>query len=268
MRGGDTVAILREIQHHGKSIPMEYHDVPCTMESPMVFWDWVNRRRVGEMQFMLQKDYTKSKNNPPQEDSEAMKTLAPFELALMRTLQRVKISGGKRERKFAKECGPSEPHLLTGTKLRKLVATTIQLLNLRENELAPFATFMGHDIRIHTEFYRLSSDTMKLAEVEDGVEDIDDDVVDDPKLQEDRDQHLQDSDSSSDSSAGSDFQQKKKENGSVRQRAVKEEEKTQGSVSQKRTRFSNEDSSKIVTFFARNIKNKIVPNKQDVEIFF
>ncbi|KAK3913909.1 Translation initiation factor IF-2 [Frankliniella fusca] len=81
----------REIQHHGKSIPMEYHDVPCTMESPMVFWDWVNRRRVGEMQFMLQKDYTKSKNNPPQEDSEAMKTLAPFELALMRTLQRVKI---------------------------------------------------------------------------------------------------------------------------------------------------------------------------------
>ncbi|KAK3913908.1 Anion exchange protein 4 [Frankliniella fusca] len=114
-------------------------------------------------------------------------------------------------RKFAKECGPSEPHLLTGTKLRKLVATAIQLLNLRENELAPFATFMGHDIRIHTEFYRLSSDTMKLAEVskillnlengsinrmrgliidevEDGVEDIDDDVVDDPKLQEDRDQ--------------------------------------------------------------------------------
>ncbi|KAK3932284.1 Isocitrate lyase [Frankliniella fusca] len=30
----------REIQHHGKSIPMEYHDVPCTMGSSMVFWDW------------------------------------------------------------------------------------------------------------------------------------------------------------------------------------------------------------------------------------
>jgi hypothetical protein len=40
-------------------------------------------------------------------------------------------------RKFARECDASDPSTLTGTRLRKHVATLTQLLNLRDNELDP-----------------------------------------------------------------------------------------------------------------------------------
>ena len=215
----------------------------------------LNRRRVGEIQAMLLQDYLKSKENPPQEDSDVMKCLSDVEKTLVKTLQRVEIRGKKGRgvpvlltedmqaavdalirmrvevgvpeenpylfpalhssaghhradvilRKFAGECGASDPSTLRGTRLRKHVATLTQLLNLRENELDALADFMGHDIRVHRQFYRLSSDTMQLAKiskvllnmerghvdrmrglnldevtVDDVVEDVDEEQVDDP----------------------------------------------------------------------------------------
>lgn len=56
--------------------------------------------------------------------------------------------------KLAKNSGASHPSLLTSTKFRKHIATTIQLMSMEEDEFEQIATFMGHTKKTHTEFYR------------------------------------------------------------------------------------------------------------------
>ena len=68
-------------------------------------------------------------------------------------------------RKFAMECGAKHPENITSTRLRKHIATLSQLYNLKENEMDILAQFMGHDIRIHRNFYRLPEDTLQMATV-------------------------------------------------------------------------------------------------------
>ncbi len=38
-------------------------------------------------------------------------------------------------------------------------------MNLKNNELNQLAKFLGHDIRVHREYYRLSENTIQLAKV-------------------------------------------------------------------------------------------------------
>ncbi|KAL4221113.1 hypothetical protein ACF0H5_019373 [Mactra antiquata] len=68
-------------------------------------------------------------------------------------------------RKNAHECGAKRPELLNSTSFRKHIAVIVQMLNLKENELDVLAGFLGHDIRVHREFYRLPQDTMQIAKV-------------------------------------------------------------------------------------------------------
>ncbi|XP_022089284.1 uncharacterized protein LOC110978529 [Acanthaster planci] len=68
-------------------------------------------------------------------------------------------------RKFAVLCRAEQPSTLRSTKLRKHIATMSQLLSLKENELDMLAGYMGHDVRIHREFYRLPENTLQLAKV-------------------------------------------------------------------------------------------------------
>lgn len=65
----------------------------------------------------------------------------------------------------AKACGAEKPELLTSTNLRKHIGTVSQILNLQEHELDSIADFLGHDVRVHRKFYRLSEDTIQLAKV-------------------------------------------------------------------------------------------------------
>ena len=58
-------------------------------------------------------------------------------------------------RKYSKECGADFPDTLRSKYLRKHVATISQITNLRDKKLDLLAQFMGHDIRIHCEYYRL-----------------------------------------------------------------------------------------------------------------
>lgn len=67
------------------------------------------------------------------------------------------ISGTHIIRKMASQCGASKPHLLSSTKFRKHIATTLQLMNMEENEIEQIATFMGHTKKTHQEFYRYYS---------------------------------------------------------------------------------------------------------------
>ncbi|MEQ2241604.1 hypothetical protein ILYODFUR_026990, partial [Ilyodon furcidens] len=68
-------------------------------------------------------------------------------------------------RKFSEECGAEKPEYLRSTKLRKEIATTSQILNLKKNELDQLADFMGHDIAVHRQFYRLSEPTVQQAKI-------------------------------------------------------------------------------------------------------
>ncbi|KAI4903324.1 hypothetical protein NFI96_015942 [Prochilodus magdalenae] len=68
-------------------------------------------------------------------------------------------------RQFANECGAQRPHALTSTRLRKHIATMSQILNLEENEADQLADFLGHDIRIHRQYYRLPQGTLQLAKM-------------------------------------------------------------------------------------------------------
>ncbi|KAL6476808.1 hypothetical protein MHYP_G00153070 [Metynnis hypsauchen] len=68
-------------------------------------------------------------------------------------------------RSFAKECGAKCPQSLTSTRLRKHAATLSTVLNMTDTEMDQLANFLGHDIRIHREFYRLPEKTLQLAKI-------------------------------------------------------------------------------------------------------
>ena len=68
-------------------------------------------------------------------------------------------------RKFSMECGAKCPALITSTNLRKHVATVSQILNLKDHELDLLAGFLGHDIRVHRNYYRLPESTLEIARV-------------------------------------------------------------------------------------------------------
>ncbi|XP_072047723.1 uncharacterized protein [Amphiura filiformis] len=75
------------------------------------------------------------------------------------------IRGSDVLRKFAGACGASHPEYLRSTRLRKHIGTVCQVMNLQENEQDILASFMGHDLRVHREFYRLPERTLQLAKV-------------------------------------------------------------------------------------------------------
>lgn len=68
-------------------------------------------------------------------------------------------------RKFANLCDAKHPETLTSTHLRKHIATLCQIMNLKDHELDQVAKFMGHDIRVHREYYRLTENTIQLAKM-------------------------------------------------------------------------------------------------------
>ncbi|XP_069380678.1 uncharacterized protein [Paralichthys olivaceus] len=68
-------------------------------------------------------------------------------------------------RGFANSCGAKCPKSLTSTKLRKHAATLSTVLNMTDTEMDQLANFLGHDIRIHREFYRLPEKTLQLAKI-------------------------------------------------------------------------------------------------------
>jgi hypothetical protein len=75
------------------------------------------------------------------------------------------IRGSDVLRTLSDKCGAKRPDALRSTKLRKHIATLTQIVNLKNHELDALATFMGHDIRVHREFYRLPEQVMQTAKV-------------------------------------------------------------------------------------------------------
>ncbi len=73
------------------------------------------------------------------------------------------FSGQDCIRLFASQCGAKNPEHLRSTQLLKQVATMSQILSLKDNELDQLANFLGHDIRVHRDYYRLPDATIEIA---------------------------------------------------------------------------------------------------------
>ena len=58
-----------------------------------------------------------------------------------------------------------KPEVITSTKLRKYIATVSQTAALTELDVDWLARHLGHDIRVHRQFYRLHESTAELAKV-------------------------------------------------------------------------------------------------------
>lgn len=64
------------------------------------------------------------------------------------------VDGSRVLKKFAVNCGALNPETLTSSRLRKQIATVLQILNLNESEMEQVSKFMGHTKKTHEEFYR------------------------------------------------------------------------------------------------------------------
>ena len=54
---------------------------------------------------------------------------------------------------------------ITSTSLRKYLATVVQIMNLKENEMDQIASHLGHDITVHRKYYRLQNSTVELCKI-------------------------------------------------------------------------------------------------------
>ena len=84
-----------------------------------------------------------------------------FAIPTMNSLQYMR--GHDAIRKHVKLSSLKCPEAVSSTKLRKHIATLSQLINLEERELEMLAGFLGHDIKVHRDFYRLPEDTLQIA---------------------------------------------------------------------------------------------------------
>ncbi|KAL3267596.1 hypothetical protein HHI36_023895 [Cryptolaemus montrouzieri] len=75
------------------------------------------------------------------------------------------MSGYHVIRKLATKCGAQNPSLMTSTKFRKQIATTLQLLTMDNNEMEQIAKFMGHTQKIHAELPQDIYQTAKVAKI-------------------------------------------------------------------------------------------------------
>lgn len=68
-------------------------------------------------------------------------------------------------RQFSAQSGVERPEAMRSTSLRKQIATMTQIVNLKDNELDILASFMGHDVRVHREYYRIPQEAAQVAKV-------------------------------------------------------------------------------------------------------
>lgn len=68
-------------------------------------------------------------------------------------------------KKWCKDTDLESPELITSTKLRKYVATVCQVFNLTDNECDWLARHLGHDVRVHRDFYRMHENAVELTNV-------------------------------------------------------------------------------------------------------
>lgn len=75
------------------------------------------------------------------------------------------LSGYKVLSKYAQACGAKNPKSITATRLRKHLATLMQIFNMTEGDIEQLASFMGHTTGTHKGSYRLPDDVYQTAKL-------------------------------------------------------------------------------------------------------
>ncbi|KAK6168062.1 hypothetical protein SNE40_021963 [Patella caerulea] len=75
------------------------------------------------------------------------------------------IRGSDAMRKHALLAEVKNPETMRSTKLRKQVATVAQMLALKENQIELLANYMGHDVRVHREYYQLPDNVLRVTKL-------------------------------------------------------------------------------------------------------
>lgn len=88
----------------------------------------------------------------------------PYLFAVAKTAQSC-IRGSDVLRKYGRLCGAKMPQNIKSILLRKHVATMSQLLNLSGSDVESLATFMGHSVDVHKEYYRLPDNVAQMAKI-------------------------------------------------------------------------------------------------------
>lgn len=73
------------------------------------------------------------------------------------------IHAGYSLHKFANACGARDPTTLTGTNMRKHVASMCITMGLNDNLVSEVANFMGHQEKIHRDYYRHNTMEMEVV---------------------------------------------------------------------------------------------------------
>ncbi|XP_022108009.1 uncharacterized protein LOC110988616 [Acanthaster planci] len=75
------------------------------------------------------------------------------------------IQGSDCLRAYADKAGLDNASSIRSIKLRKHVATASQILALKEHQLETLANFMGHDLRVHREYYQLPDTVQRVTKL-------------------------------------------------------------------------------------------------------
>lgn len=64
------------------------------------------------------------------------------------------LNGYNTMKKQAEEANVNNKNLFTSSRLRKQIATILQVINITDAEREQFAKFMGHTLKTHESYYR------------------------------------------------------------------------------------------------------------------
>ncbi|XP_018569717.1 uncharacterized protein LOC108909779, partial [Anoplophora glabripennis] len=140
--------------------------VRCVLSLLIIFY----RRRICDVQYMKISDYKNEQKSNFKDFEEALSTT---EKVLATRYRRVLNSGHKVKwgrgdlaiRNLAKRMPLQNPAAFTSNRLRKQIATVMQILSLSKDDIKQFSNFMGHTVKTHEEFYELPVDVYQTAKV-------------------------------------------------------------------------------------------------------
>lgn len=75
------------------------------------------------------------------------------------------LDGTKVIHKYVSKCNLERPTSITATRLRKHLATITQLLQFSDSDMEQLSKFMGHTLKTHCGFYRMSDKIYQTAKV-------------------------------------------------------------------------------------------------------
>ena len=68
-------------------------------------------------------------------------------------------------RELSKQYGLKNPDLMRGTNLRKAFATSLHCFNMTPSEMKKAASFMGHSLDVHDNYYKLPDNTYDVTKI-------------------------------------------------------------------------------------------------------